>query len=207
MTTSCTKINLALLGALLLIVAGCGGPSAITAPSVSGSSAASAAMEQYDTNSDGVISGDELKKAPCFVWLFDEIDTDSDKGISADEIESRIQLWKDRKAGLQPFKLTLIYKKKPLKDARVILEPEAFLGGAVPAAEGITGFNGQVNFRIPNQPDKLPGVNPGFYKVKITSDSVNLPAKYNDETILGVEASGNIPYEEERPTTIKLKKK
>ncbi len=204
MTTNWTKF--ALLGVALLVVAGCsGGPSAIKAPSISPSKAAAAAIEQYDANGDGVISGDELQKTPGMLWLLSEIDKDGDQGISAEELESRIQFWQETQAALAPTSLTIIYRKKPLQNAKVVLEPEAFLGSNLKPAEGITDYAGQVRFRIPDQPEKLPGVAPGFYKVKITSDAVSIPAQYNDETTLGLEVTGKKLLPEQRSNEIKIK--
>ena len=64
----------------------------------------------------------------------------------------------------------------------VELDPEPFMLGAIKPAKGLTGSNGIATLRTE---EATPGVQMGFYRVRITSPSEALPAKYNTETTLG----------------------
>jgi hypothetical protein len=148
---------------------------------------ADSAMELFDSNGDGLLSGDELAKSPGLLAGLDVIDTDDDQNVSAAEIIARFELYEQRKLGLRGREFRVTYKGRPLADAAVRLVPEPFLEGIIEPATGITRPDGIVN---PNAGvDGLPGLRPGYYRIEVTSDKVNLPAKYNTETILGAEVS------------------
>ena len=68
--------------------------------------------------------------------------------------------------------------------------PEDFLGDnfKTAIATGITDKGGLANMSIPRpEPDYVLGVPPGFYSVEITKPGENIPAKYNSQTIFGLE--------------------
>ena len=178
--------NLFCLVALLSTVClGCMGPSRVHAPKIDASGAGTAAIEQYDTNKDGKIAGEELNACPALRSALKRIDTDGDQAISAEEITARIEKWQASKLGLTSARCSVTFRGQPLPNAKVTLEPEAFLGEAIVAGEGTTGQSGSASIKQPES--KLPGMPLGFYKIKITSDSMQVPAIYNDNTVLGVE--------------------
>ena len=169
---------------------GCSGrPSRVHAPSIDAAAAGKAAMEQYDTNKDGKVAGDELQAAPSLQAAIKNLDKDCDSAVSADEVTARIQAWQESKTGLMPVMCSITFLGKPLAGATVVFEPEAFLGENVKACEGTTNQQGRVSMKIPNTERKLPGGAPGLYKVKVTSPNVQLPAKYNTQTVLGAEVA------------------
>ena len=176
---------------------GCGGgPDAIALPDFDPSDAAERAMELYDTNKDGYVAGDELAKAPGLNAALKTLDTDGDGKVSETEVADRVRAWINMSIGLMTFSCDVLLDGRPLEGATVTFEPEAFLGDAIQAAVGTTALGGRARPKIPKEnrpsPDSPPGVQAGLYKVKITLPAAagkQIPAKYNEETILGQEVS------------------
>lgn len=178
-----------LVALFLVVCIGCGGPSRVHAPEINASAAGTAALEQYDTNKDGKIAGEELNASPALRSAIQRVDTDGDQAISADEITARVEKWQESKLGLTSARCTVQFRGQPLPNAKVVFEPEAFLGEAIIAGEGITGQTGSASIKQPE--NKLPGMPLGFYKVKVTSDSMQIPVIYNENTTLGVEIASD----------------
>jgi hypothetical protein len=179
---------------LLLFVsclAGCSrAPERVHPISIDASEAGLAAIEEYDVDGDGRIGADELKRAPSLRAAMANLDTDSDGAVSAEEVAARIRRWQEAKVGLiAGVSCQVIYKGQPLAGATVMFEPEGFLGDSVKACAGTTSKEGRAGLRIPDAPHKIPGGSPAFYRIKITSPHVEIPAKYNTQTILGCEIS------------------
>ncbi len=162
-------------------------PSRVHPPEINAGAAGRAAMKEYDTNKDGKAAGDELLKAPSLNAAIDNLDQDGDKAVSAEEVTARIEKWQESKLGRMSMIITVTFRGKPLQGASVVLEPEKFLGENVKAAKGTTDQHGMVVVRTVDS--ELPGVAPGLYKVKITKEGMNLPAKYNKQTTLGIEVA------------------
>ena len=200
--SSCSK-SLALLVALplLTVIPSCSfGTKRAKQPSIDASAAGKLAMEQYDANHDGKVSGDELDKAPALKAALPRLDTDGDGGVSADEITARINAWKaDGSAMINvPAKVTL--DGQPLAGATVTFEPEAFLGDQIKTAFATSGASGQVSPTVPKDQRSdptFPGTpSLGLYKVrisKVVNGKETIPARYNTETILGQEVSQDDP--------------
>jgi hypothetical protein len=176
------------------------GPAVVKQPSISPSSAGKLAMEQYDTNHDGKVAGDELEKAPSLKVALPRLDTDGDGAVSADEVAARVNAWKEMRTGMTTVPCHVTLDGQPLAGAKVTLEPEAFLGDEIKTAFGTTDQFGTVAPSIPKdqRPDpKLPGgAHFGLYKVlisKIVNGKETIPARYNTETILGQEVSYDDP--------------
>jgi len=193
--------TLALASLFLATAVSCNrGPSRIKQPSINASSAGSLAIEQYDTNHDGKIAGDELEKAPALKAALPRLDTDNDGGVTAAEVAARVTSWKAMESAMISVPCRVTLDGQPLAGATVTFEPEAFLGDQIKTAFSTTNAQGTVSPNIPKEqrPDPtLPGgANLGLYKVRI-SKMVNgketIPARYNTETILGQEVSDDDP--------------
>src|SRR5215208_3819249 len=92
---------LVLIGLIATSTASCNSrPSRVKQPGINASSAGSQAIEMYDKNSDGQISGAELDQAPALKAALPRLDTDGDKGVSADEVAARVNAWKAMRTGL-----------------------------------------------------------------------------------------------------------
>jgi hypothetical protein len=178
-------------------------------PSISPSGSGKLAMEQYDTNHDGKVAGDELEKAPSLKAALARLDTDGDGSVSADEVAARVNAWKGMQTGMTSFNCRVTLDGQPLPGAKVTLEPEAFLGEEIKAAYGTTDAGGNSAPTIPREqrpdPRAASGVHFGLYKIRISklvNGKETIPARYNTETIIGQEVSyddpgtrgGNIVY-------------
>lgn len=176
------------------------GPARIGQPYIDASGAGSAAMEEYDTNGDGVVNGDELEKAPGLKAALPRLDTNGDKGVSADEVAERVQAWKEMKTGLASVRCHVTLDGKPLVGATVVFEPESFLGEEIKTATGTTNQFGDAAPTLPPEDRPAPnlpgGVHFGLFKVrvsKLANGQESIPAKYNTQTILGQEVSYDDP--------------
>ena len=190
----------ALVGGCLsaLVTLGCSsGPTRVLPPSIDADDAGAAAIQQYDSNGDGALSGAELDKVPGIKVpiTFPKYDKDGDGSVTAAEIAERIREWQKSRRGIgQSFLCSVYLDGEPLEGAQVKFIPEAFLGGAVKAAVGISNRRGVVRVGIPQEelPDDLKGINGmqlGLFKVEITHPDFNIPAMYNTETTLGEECA------------------
>src|SRR5690348_10428855 len=116
-------------GVFAISLIGCNfGPKAIKPPSISASAAGSKAMELYDKNGDGVVSGDELDKAPALKAAMATLDTNNDKGVSASEIADRVRSWQANPAALTGVKAKVTLDGQPIGGAEVLFEPDPCLG-------------------------------------------------------------------------------
>lgn len=189
------------IAALLTVCSSCWrGPGRISQPGIDPSSAGEAAMEQYDKNQDGKVSGEELENAPALKAALPRLDTNSDGGVDAEEVAARVNAWKEMRTGLTSVRCSVTLDGQPLEGAAIVFEPEAFLGEEIKTASGTTNQFGDASPSIAaeDMPDPtLPGgVHFGLYKVRI-SKQVNgketIPAQYNTETTIGQEVSYDDP--------------
>jgi hypothetical protein len=176
------------------------GPAAIKQPSIDPSSAGKLAMEMYDKNGDGVVSGDELNHAPALKAALGNLDKNGDKGVSADEVAARVEAWKVMKAGLTSVRCKVVMDGEPLGGATVTFDPEPFLGDQVKPATGVTGMTGETMPTIKPEDRHSPkdpgGVQFGLYKVRISkmvNGKESIPARYNTDTTLGQEVAYDDP--------------
>jgi hypothetical protein len=153
-------------------------------------SVASEALAAYDADNDGAIAGGELDKCPGLKDGFALMDTNKDKRLSADEIEARVREYQSDKAGLLLLSVQVFLDGKPLTEAEVNVVPESFMGTAVKPAKGTTDAGGACTCRI--EGSQYPGIHPGIYRIEVSkknaSGTETVPAKYNSETTLGIEA-------------------
>jgi hypothetical protein len=176
------------------------GPAAVKPPAIDASSAGSLAMEQYDANGDGVVSGQELEKSPPLKAALARLDTNGDQAVSADEVAARINAWQAMRTGLTSVRCHVTLDGRPLTGADVVFEPEAFLGDEVKTARGKTNQFGDAAPTVPPEdrpePDLPGGVHFGLYRVRISTAANGrelLPSHYNTETVLGQEVSYDDP--------------
>lgn len=178
-----------LLGCLL---AGCSGKHGGIAPvSLDPAAATALAMEQFDSNADQKLSADELKACQGLLSAKSQFDQDSDGSISAEELSDALTSFQKQDASLVAINCVVNRNGQPLEGAKVEFVPEAFLGGAIKPASGVTSADGTTSPSIPEEdiPEELrgrvKGVNGGIYRVVVTHPTVEVPAKYNTQTELG----------------------
>jgi hypothetical protein len=171
------------------------GPIAIKVPPIKPEAAAEGALSLYDKNGDGLLVADELASCPALVdALKNHIDKNNDQRLSKDELTERFAMWAHGGVGLSYLICRVTVGGRPLAGAQVRLIPETFFDGIIQPAEGTTGSSGSARLAIDksNLPSDLQGfrgVQQGLYRVEITHQGVNIPAKYNAATTLGVEVS------------------
>ena len=171
------------------------GPTAIRVPPIQPEAAAEGALLLYDKNGDGLLSADELASCPALVdALKNHIDKNNDQRLSKEELTERFAMWAHGGVGLSYLICRVTVGGRPLAGAQVKLVPESFFGDVIQPAEGTTGSSGSARLAIdksnlPSDLQSFRGVQQGLYRVEITHQSVNIPAKYNTDTTLGVEVS------------------
>lgn len=177
-----------------MVAAGCSRfPDPPEAPDLSPASAAAKAIEQYDANGDGKLSGGELNKCPPLKVAAGRIDTDKDGALSAGEIEARIKSWAGCGTIVTNGTVVVTLDGQSLGGATVTFEPESFLGPAFQPCTGVTADNGYADVNRENA--EFPGIYLGFYRVKISKKvdgAETIPARYNTQTELGYEAAADL---------------
>ena len=176
-----------------MLIGGCsGGPQVVKPPKINVSSAAQQAIELYDTNHDGKLSQEELAKCPAILISLDGYDTNHDKFVDQQEIQDHLAYLLRNGTGATQLACNVSYQGNPLAGAKVVFEPEPYLGNDIQTAQGVTNKAGAAELGMP--PEKAPAalknmklIQYGTYKVRITHPTINLPAKYNTETTLGYE--------------------
>lgn len=196
------RTPLAIIISLVLSIAvSCNrGPGRVKQPGIDASQAGKLAMDEYDTNHDGKVAGDELEKVPSFKEALSRLDTDGDGGVSADEIAARVNAWKAMETGMTSAHVHVTLDGQPLAGALVVFEPEAFLGDEIKKATGTTNQFGDVAPAIAKEDRANPtlpgGIHFGLYKVRISKQAggkETIPARYNSETTIGQEVSYDDP--------------
>ncbi len=188
-----------IVGACLSSIVGCSrGPAAIHLPDVDPNLAAREAIELYDTNDDGTLSGTELTACPGILGHLKSYDTDGNGSVSQQEIEAQISQLRSSRVGITSLGVRVQLDGRPLKGAQVKLIPEKFLGEEVKVAWGTSNARGiaAMDIRdvdVPASEHGLRGVHYGTYKVEVTHPDVPIPAMYNTQTTLGYETEKGNP--------------
>jgi hypothetical protein len=171
------------------------GPTAIKVPPIEPEAAAERALSLYDKNGDGQLAADELASCPALVdALKNHIDKNNDKRLSKEELTERFAMWAHGGVGLSYLNCRVTVGGRPLAGAQVKLVPEDFFDGVIQPAEGTTGSSGSARLAIdkshlPADLQNFRGVQQGLYRVEITHQSMDIPAKYNKNSTLGLEVS------------------
>lgn len=175
-----------LLVPLLVAMCGCSDrPSPLRHPYIQAQNAAREAISQYDTDGDKLLSEKELEACPGILNALPDIDSDGDRMVSEAEISARISTWQGDSTVLVFPRVHVRVGKKPLVGARVDLIPEPFLAPYLKPGSGTVGKTGMAAISMPEADP--PGMACGIYKVRVTHPSQSIPAKFNEQTILGLE--------------------
>ena len=93
------------------------GPRPIGQPSINASSAGSQAMETYDKDGDGIVTGAELDQGTGAEVGDGDVDTNGDKGVGASEVADRVNAWNAMKTGLTKCARRVTLDGQPLDGA------------------------------------------------------------------------------------------
>ena len=183
---------------LPLSLGGCRfGPPRVDVPGIDPERASAEAVKLYDSDQDQSISREESLACPALEVSFDLYDANTDDMLSEAEIASRLQAMLDTGIGRMPCMCVVYANGNPVVGANVQMTPEPFLEGVIQPGHGTTNERGIAKPVTVDAPPGLPGVEFGLYRVSITHDEFEIPAKYNTETELGFELS---PIERDRDT-------
>jgi hypothetical protein len=192
------RARILLLAAHAAAVIGCNsGPAKIDIPVVDAAAAAAEAIELADKNGDGAIAKDEANAAPSLHNEFDKYDGNKDGKLDAVEIESRIASWTARGAKVVPISFYVKMDGRALEGAKVVLEPEPFMGDVLSAGESLVSASGACGPSVPQEllSKEVPvGIFCGLYRMKVTHPDKQIPAKYNEQTELGIEVAPDYDF-------------
>ncbi len=179
-----------------VVVLGCSsGPTAVKVPPIEPEAVTDAVISQYDKNGDGQLALEELADCPALLdAMKNNIDKDNDKRLSKEELTERFSMWVKGGVGASFLACRVTKGGRPVEGAHVRLIPESFFGDVIQPAEGTTDKRGSAllamdSANLPADLQNLRAVQQGLYRVEITHPSVDIPAKFNTQTTLGVEVS------------------
>jgi hypothetical protein len=151
---------------------------------------AKAILSEFDKDGSGSIDPREAAACPALQAAFNEIDTNHDRKLSAEELQARVEGYAKTPTGSVAVGSVVRLDEQPLTGATVTFVPEACMGGAIKEATGTTDEAGRCDvYTIDGQPHR--GLAAGLYKIKVTKDGVNIPARFNTQTVLGREVFHN----------------
>lgn len=189
------RSRLAIGCAVLLLLPACDRPpSAVEPPDIDAGAVAAAFLSELDRDGDRFVSRTEAESCPAVTNRFDAYDTDRDQRINSDEMQTAVTSWTSDHIGVMRVGCMVTFNGQPLGGATVLLEPEGVLADALAPAQGVTNKHGQCSLSIdpaslPASQQRVRGVQPGLYRVRITHDTIAIPARYNTNTTLGQEVS------------------
>jgi hypothetical protein len=180
----------------LLVAGGCNrSPQAVPRPKLDFAQAAKAAISAVDTDNDGAVTMQEAESAPGLASTFKLADVDGNGILQEKEIEQRLRAMVENSPALVGVKFEIDRGGQPLENAVVEIVPEPFLGDAFKSASATTDDLGMAYVSLSEAdlpfPGAPPGVRCGLYRVKITSPSEPIPAKFNEATTIGLDVSND----------------
>ena len=173
LTRRLSSLLTVLLSVPLLALCGCGGSPGATLESYDPPTAAAKAIEIYDSNSDGKLGPEELKKSPALLASFRRLDTNRDGALIADEIQARLEE-QNRWAKFLALDLAITTRGRPLVGAKLTLTPEPFMGVGYPTLTGTTVEDGGCPLDAGGR--DIPGVPTGFYTVQVVHPGQSIDA-------------------------------
>lgn len=194
---------------VLIGVGGCSRvPARIQPADIDPEGAGAAAVAVYDQDGDSQLSSGELKKCPALLASLASYDTSQDGKLDASEIAARLAQWKETRVGVTAATFYVELDGRRLAGAKIVLEPEPFLADSVAPASAEVNSSG---LAAPSMAAELlpegvrSGLQTGLYKIKITHPTLKIPAKYNEQTELGLEVPPH--FDLYNPPTFKLTSK
>ncbi|WP_145059104.1 EF-hand domain-containing protein [Adhaeretor mobilis] len=178
----------------VVIATGCSsGPSRVDAPEVVPDEVAQNLMDQYDENSDGSLSDDEVSNCPAIASSKRKYDQDGNGSIDKQEISRRLtNIYSDR-IGIFQLHANVMLDGRPLRNALITLVPEQSMEASLAPATGTTDHNGRAVLGLSESdtPSELRGivrgVQTGLYRIRVTSDKESLGDDIENGTVLGEE--------------------
>jgi hypothetical protein len=171
---------------LALVLVACNQQSTVPMKTLTPKASAQKAIDQYDTNQDGVLELEEC--SPALNALFTTGDEDENGVLTVAEIQARLQFHDDRQVGLITAAAYLVSTQTAVKGIAIKLIPDPIFTG-IPPANGVADSIGFVIFQT--QGEALSGVCPGLYSIAITDDDGTRTLKQGIE--IGLTANRGTP--------------
>lgn len=175
-----------------ILLVGCGYRArALPMPKINGSASAAAALERYDADGDGLLGKKEILDCIGLADNLAVFDVNGDSSISEDELSSGLESITGDGFSLLGAPCAFILDGRPLRNAKVSLEPVDYLVSDLSKATATTNGSGDCYpiidpASLPKEFSRMRGMQPGLYKIVVTHDEIPIPAKYNENTTLGV---------------------
>ena len=145
-------------------------------------------MASFDSNSDGALDEPELEAAPSLAYSMTAIDTNENGKLETAEVLERFNTYVRLKIARKRFNMQIRRKGRPLANAKVDMVPAPFMEGIIAPAAGVTAPDGMVAMDAKLSARRA-SVNLGFYRIKVNSEKHKIPAKFNEDTTLGIEVA------------------
>ncbi|QDU56713.1 EF-hand domain-containing protein [Aeoliella mucimassa] len=142
-------------------------------------------FERLDRDGDEVLSEADLKASPSVAVVVPLADSNGDGQLDREELSARFEQYLTSNLGLAQVRLKFTCNGRPLPRVKVTLTPGVALEHTLTAATAITNDEGVCYPKISGS--DIPCVLVGQYTVSVLSDEIDLPAKYNQSTQLGLE--------------------
>ena len=118
-------------------------------PDLPDASAASKAMELYDTNHDGFLDAKELEKVPGLKAAFKRSTPTTTARFPSRTLPIGSRTGPIRVSGGCRSSARVTHNGKPLAGAKVVFVPEKFLGGTLQSGSGTTVRDGLCHYLLP----------------------------------------------------------
>jgi hypothetical protein len=186
--------TLRLIGLTALVLVGCSSNSThlneAPPPTYDADAIAKAAFAELDRNGNGTIEAGEASASPALAAAFAEFDINKDRKLTLEEVKMRVNDYAKAGTGSVAVGCTVKIDDKPIQGATVTFIPEPFMGSAFKPAIGKTDEAGRCDvYEIDGKPFR--GLSAGLYRIQVTKDGMNIPARYNTQTTLGREVFPN----------------
>jgi hypothetical protein len=166
-------------------------------------------MAEYDMDKNGALSRTELKGSPPLEECLARCHRDAKDEISADELKARLERVFDPRTAVVSASCVVRRNGQPFSGANVRFVPLPLFGKSLPVGTGVTDVNGFAMIGaapedLPSSAPKVALMTPGLYLVEVTHPSVEIPEKYNRQTVLGKEVSKETVYAGRLTVDLKL---
>ena len=185
---------------MLLVATGCGiGPVAIPPVNVNINRVAAELLAEYDSNKNGALSRSELAAMPPLAECLSRCRRNGNDEITEDELRATLKRIFDPRTAVVSASCVVRRNGQPFAGAEVRFVPLPIFKDVLPVGSGVTDVNGYAMIAaaakdLPSAAPKVALMTPGLYLVEVTHPSVQIPEKYNRQTVLGKEISTETVY-------------
>ncbi|MGA2032836.1 MAG: EF-hand domain-containing protein, partial [Thermoguttaceae bacterium] len=162
-------------------------------PTLTAADVADRALQEFDANHDGKLDATELKQAPGLRAALATMDSNHDGVLTREEIVARVGKWLESPQSVAARRVSVFLDDQPLDGATVTFEPEKCMG---PDYQPCTGVSKGGRCLPQGSNSDHAGLYVGLYRVRVSKQvdgKETIPARYNTQTELGLEAAPDVP--------------